>query len=77
MKKQFEEIIPEENEIKEANTCMALGAGVGVLGTASALLAGAVCPLCIFIAPGLVGVGAYKRWKLSRKQTNKKTDNQN
>ena len=47
---------------KDANTCMALGAGVGILGAASAALAGAVCPLCIFIAPGLVGYGAYKRW---------------
>ena len=53
---------------KDASTLMALGAGVGVLGTASAVVAGAVCPLCIFIAPGLFGIGAYKRWRLSRKQ---------
>jgi len=51
---------------KEANTCMALGAGVGILGGAAAPLTGAVCPLCIFIAPGLVGYGAYRRWKGSQ-----------
>jgi len=51
---------------KGANTCMALGVGVGALGAASAALSGAVCPLCIFIAPGLVGYGAYKRWRVSQ-----------
>lgn len=56
-----------EQERKEATTCMTIGAGVGVLGAASALLAGAVCPLCFFVAPGLIGVGAYKRAKASKK----------
>ncbi len=56
----------KSKEVKEANTCMALGAGVGVLGTAGAVVSGAVCPLCIFIAPGLVGYGAYRRWKASK-----------
>lgn len=48
---------------KDANACMALGVGVGALGAASATLTGAICPLCIFIAPGLLGYGAYRRWK--------------
>lgn len=52
----------------EANTCLALGAGVGALGAAGAVLTGAVCPLCIFVAPGLLGLGAYKKIK-SRKTT--------
>ena len=51
---------------REANTCMALGAGVGILGATSAALTGAVCPLCIFVAPGLIGLGAFKRWQCSR-----------
>lgn len=49
---------------KDANACLAIGAGVGALGTAAAF-AGAVCPLCIFAAPGLLGYGAYRRWKLA------------
>ena len=47
---------------KDANTCMTLGIGVGAMGAASAALSGAVCPLCVFIAPALVAYGAYRRW---------------
>ncbi len=54
---------------KAANTYMALGVGVGALGAASAAISGAVCPLCIFIAPGLVGCGAYMRWKASQSKS--------
>lgn len=70
---KLERLIMEEidRDKKDANTCMALGAGVGILGAASAALAGAVCPLCIFIAPGLVGYGAYKRWTAGDKRTSK------
>ena len=75
----WKRLIMEENlsleainrDKKDANTCMALGAGVGILGAASAALAGAVCPLCIFIAPGLVGYGAYKRWTAGDKRISK------
>ena len=50
-------------EMSEAHTCIALGAGVGILGGVSAALTGAVCPLCIFIAPGLIGYGMVKKWQ--------------
>lgn len=62
MKEKDEQDAPDK-ERRDANTCMALGAGVGVLGSASAAITGAMCPLCIFVAPGLIGYGAYKRWK--------------
>ena len=52
----------------EANSCIALGAGVGALGIAAAALTGAVCPLCYFVAPGLVGVGLFQK-RRARKQT--------
>ncbi len=54
-------------EKNDANVCMALGAGVGTLGAVSAAITGAVCPLCLFVAPGLLGVGAYKRWRASKR----------
>ncbi len=54
---------------KDANTCVALGVGVGALGAVTAALSGAVCPLCVFIAPGLVGYGSYKRWRASQIQS--------
>ena len=52
-----------ESERREATTCMALGAGVGALGAASAAITGVVCPLCWIVAPGLLGFGAFKRWR--------------
>ena len=48
-------------ELREANSCMALGAGLGAVGTGTALLAGATCPLCVVIAPALFGYGVWKR----------------
>lgn len=52
--------------LNDANTCMALGAGVGALGLVTAAAAGATCPLCVVVAPGLIGYGAYKRWQASK-----------
>ncbi len=59
-------------ERREANTCMALGAGVGALGAGAAIAGGAVCPLCYFVAPGLIALGAYKRIKLARSAKQKR-----
>ena len=56
-----------EQSLQEANTCIALGAGVGLLGAAAATVAGAVCPICVVVAPGLIGYGAYARRKARRK----------
>ena len=39
----------------DGKKCLALGLGVGALGTSAATLAGAVCPLCIVITPALMG----------------------
>ncbi|MFM1846932.1 MAG: hypothetical protein RL417_406 [Pseudomonadota bacterium] len=48
---------------REGNTCIKLGAGVGVLGAVGATIAGTVCPLCIVAAPGLIAIGVFKRWR--------------
>ena len=58
---------PIEAEKAEANSCIALGGGVAALGAGAAALSGAVCPICIVVAPGLVGAGLYKRWLIKRK----------
>ncbi len=44
---------PKESEeaIKEGNQCIALGLGVGSFSAATGLALGAVCPLCIVVAP--------------------------
>lgn len=46
---------------REGNHCIALGVGVGGLGTAAALTLGATCPLCFIAAPPLIGMGVYSR----------------
>jgi hypothetical protein len=51
---------------REANTCIALGAGVGALGAAGVMLSGAVCTACVVVAPGLVAIGALKRWRIAK-----------
>ena len=55
------------SEISEANKCLAIGAGVGALGVGAALATGAVCPICFVVAPGIIGAGAFKHWKIRRK----------
>lgn len=57
-----------EAELRNANSCMAIGVGVGALGAGAAAIAGAVCPLCVIVAPALVGVGALKRYRLKNKK---------
>ncbi|MCA9055681.1 MAG: hypothetical protein KDA75_17695 [Planctomycetaceae bacterium] len=55
-----------EQQLHDANTCMALGAGLGAFGTGAGMLVGATCPICVVLAPALIGVGAVKRWTASR-----------
>jgi len=53
---------------KEANALLAGGVGIGVLGAAMAAVGGAVCPVCVVAAPALLGAGAWKRWRASRRE---------
>ncbi|MBP9837317.1 MAG: hypothetical protein KBC84_01240 [Proteobacteria bacterium] len=63
------------SEKREANTWVALGAGVGALGIGAALVTGAVCPICFIVAPGVIGAGVLKHWNI-RKQEKKKGSNE-
>ncbi len=45
----------DRNELRDANSGIALGAGLGAMGTGTALLVGATCPLCVVFAPALIG----------------------
>lgn len=57
-----------EAELRDANTCMAIGVGVGAVGAGAAALAGVVCPLCVIVAPALVGAGTLKKYRLKNKE---------
>lgn len=50
----------------EANTLIGAGVGVGIYGAALASVTGAVCPMCVIAAPGLLAAGSYKKWKSSQ-----------
>ncbi|MBL8851443.1 MAG: hypothetical protein JNG89_17300 [Planctomycetaceae bacterium] len=54
-------------ELRDANTCIALGAGLGAVSAGTALVAGAACPLCVVLAPALIAFGAWKRLSASRR----------
>lgn len=56
-------------ELREAKAAMAIGAGVGAIGTVSALLTGATCPICVVMAPVLIGTGLLKGYS-AKKQLN-------
>lgn len=58
-----------QQEMRDAGSCLAMGAGVGTLGTASALLLGATCPLCVLIAPALIGMGLVKGYTARKKRS--------
>lgn len=50
-----------QQALSDGNQCIAWGLGVGGFGAATALALGATCPLCLVVAPGLVGMGILKR----------------
>lgn len=60
------------NNEQDANLCIALGAGLGAIGAGTALLAGAVCPLCVVIAPALLGGGMWRRFSAGRSDSTDK-----
>ena len=55
-------------EFRDANSCIAFGASLGAVGTGTALLAGATCPLCVVLAPALIGYGVWKRFAANRQR---------
>lgn len=50
-----------EEQKKEGEGHIKFGVGVGAFGAASLAVLGATCPLCFFVAPAMVGIGALKR----------------
>ena len=56
-----------QQELRDAGSCLAMGAGVGTVGTASALLLGATCPICVVMAPALIGMGLVKGYAARKK----------
>lgn len=51
-----------KTDLKEANITLGAGAGLGAYAGWT-LSVGAVCPVCVFAAPALIGMGLYARHK--------------
>ena len=58
----------DEDTRKEANTLMLGGLGIGAVGMIAAAVGGAVCPVCVVAAPALLCVGAYRRWRTTKRR---------
>lgn len=56
-----------QQEMRDAGSCLAMGAGVGAVGTISAVLIGATCPICVVMAPALIGMGIVKGYAARKK----------
>ena len=55
------------HDLKDARAAIAMGAGVGTIGTASAILLGATSPICVVMAPALIGIGLIKGYAAKKK----------
>lgn len=56
-----------QQELRDAGSCLAMGAGIGAVGTISAVLIGATCPICIVMAPALIGMGLVKGYAATKR----------
>lgn len=54
--------------VEEANTCIAIGAGVGALGLAGTTLLAATCPICYVAAPALIATGLIAKRRAKKNQ---------
>jgi hypothetical protein len=57
----------DPKKIQRSNELLGMGATVGVVGVAGAVLLGATCPLCVVAAPALLGAGLVERLRAKRK----------
>lgn len=62
----------KENQEKPSdNSTLYLGTGIGLgaYATATTILAGVTCPLCVVAAPALIATGVYQKFKKNKKQS--------
>ncbi len=56
-----------EEQLAEGKRNVKFGVGVGVVSAASLALIGTTCPMCVFVAPAMVGVGLWKTRQAKKK----------
>jgi hypothetical protein len=50
------------------------GASLGAISIATTAFLGATCPLCVVAVPLMLGLGAYKQWRVMRAPTGSQED---
>lgn len=58
----------EKNNKDDSNKFIICGLGLGSFATASILLTGAACPMCIIATPALLATGIFKKIVRSKDQ---------
>ena len=51
---------------EDAHKLLAGGAALGTFAAVSGALLGATCPMCIVVAPLMLGAGAVQRWRCAQ-----------
>lgn len=58
----------KDDDSVSANTMLGAGLGLGAYATATTVVAGFTCPICVVAAPALIGAGLYKKIKNRKKK---------
>lgn len=59
----------EARELREdSHRLLAGGATLGTFAVVTSALVGATCPMCVVVAPVMLGAGAVQRWRAVRKE---------
>ena len=62
---------PEDHarELREdSHRLLVGGATLGTFAVVTSALVGATCPMCVVVAPVMLGAGAVQRWRAIRKE---------
>lgn len=52
----------------DAHRLLVGGATLGTFAVVTSALVGATCPMCVVVAPVMLGAGAVQRWRAARKE---------
>ena len=59
----------EARELREdSHRLLVGGATLGTFAVVTSALVGATCPMCVVVAPVMLGAGAVQRWRAVRKE---------
>jgi hypothetical protein len=53
---------------EDGNRLLVGGATLGTFAVVTSALFAATCPMCVVVAPAMLGAGAVQRWRASRKE---------